>query len=220
MGNTQMYVNGLSKASLYNPNFIDPQIELAKFYEENKEYDKASNIYLTILQQNPQLDPRLKLDAARNLWLADKAPLAKLILSQVLEERTLDANTYNEARALLDKILINEHQQKYGLLPKNELQKKAQEKDTSLQEQPVSIQRNLGSQISNPEIPQNRASNEALLADVDHTAPKKPLFYIQLATFSTKTNADKFKSRLEEVTDLKNLLIVEKDGFYRVMVGP
>lgn len=229
LGNPEMYVNNLIKASLYNPNFLEPQIELARFYQERKEYDKASSVYLRLIQQNPQLDPKLRLDAARSLWLFGNTASSKAILSELLEERNLDTNTYSQAKALLDQILISEHKKKHGLLPEDKELFKKDESPGQRDEQQVKVMQidtkkdNLDSESSKVEQSKEDQKNKENTANVDNksqTSPTETVFYIQIAVFSMKTNADAFKSRLEETTALKNITIAEKDNLYRVMLGP
>ncbi len=114
LGDRQEYVRNLERASAYFPGYLDAQIELANFYENNREHQKAADIYLTLLQEG-QKAPFIKLNAARNLGLAGNANLAKSLISELLSDRTLDPSTRSSARALLDNLLISEHQRKHNL---------------------------------------------------------------------------------------------------------
>ncbi len=229
MGNTEMYVNNLIKASLYNQNFLEPQIELARFYEENKDYTKASEVYLRLVQRNPQIDPRIRLDAARNLWLSGNTELSKIIISELMKDRNIDTSVSIQARTLLDQILISEHKQKHGIMV---MHKESSERTEVWEQKDDQLFNTV--RIDTKEDYSSSESSKILQSKEDHRSDsntpkventrqslsKERVFYIQLAAFSMRANADAFKSRLEETAALSNITIAERDNLYKVMLGP
>ena len=221
LNNLQDYVRNLERAVAYNPNYVDAQIELAQFYEESKQFEKAMHIYMYLVQ-NQQAQPYIRLALARNAWLAGNVALAKFTINELMNDRSIDQNTFALTKELLEKILISEHEKKQNLPTKESSSQKVKPTEQGVERERK--QEEVQNTPNNTAIKQEKEMQEneqekTILVDVDYTKPQQRIFYIQLGAFSNMESAQSYKQKLEKNTEIRNLTIEKKDGIYKVLYG-
>jgi tetratricopeptide (TPR) repeat protein len=190
LGDKDMYLDSLEKATAYNPLFLEAQMELAQAYEKEGNYTKARDVYNTLLNNNVD-SPIVLLGLARVNFELGNYDASKDIIKTIIERKDTDSSVKNQAYELLNKVLIKE-QERYITLhatqEKPKIEQKTQEK---------------------PKVEEKR--------QVEENPVIKKTFAIQIGSFSSYDRADAFKKRIE--AQLKDVTIVEQSGIYRVLYG-
>jgi Sporulation related domain. len=213
LDNQNLYLENLRKATAYNPMFFEAQLELANAYEEMGDYRSALDVYRNLLN-NGIRTPQIELNMARLLFYVEDYENAKLFIKRLIENKQADASQKAQAYELLSQILVKEQERlisrKMASAQKEREEPKAEEKtqELPLKEEPITDQTEL--EIAKPE-----RKTEHKPAEVQ----KERVFRIQLGAFSSEERARAWKERIEKELGIKDLMIVEQLGIYRVLYG-
>lgn len=104
-----LYLKYLKKAVAYNPNFFPAQFELAEAYESLGKYNKALEIYKSLLR-NGYSDNYILYKIAELNYKLGNYRRAKAIIRKLLEKEKLTEEQREEVRKLLSRILKEEHE--------------------------------------------------------------------------------------------------------------
>jgi Flp pilus assembly protein TadD len=213
LDNQNLYLENLRKATAYNPMFFEAQLELANAYEEMGDYRSALDVYRNLLN-NGITTPQIELNMARLLFYTEDYETAKLFIKRLMENKQADASQRSQAYELLSQILVKEQERlisrKMASAQKEREERKAEEKTHGRhpKEEPIANQ-------TEPEIVKPERKTENRLAEVQ----RERVFRIQLGAFSSEERAKAWKEKLEKELGIKDLMIVEQLGIYRVLYG-
>lgn len=211
--NKNLYLENLRKATAYNPMFFEAQLELANAYEEMGDYRSALDVYRNLLN-NGIRTPQIELNMARLLFYVEDYENAKLFIKRLIENKQADASQKAQAYELLSQILVKEQERlisrKMVSAQKEREERKAEEKIQGRhpKEEPITDQ-------TEPEIAKPERRTEHKPAEVQ----KERVFRIQLGAFSSEDRAKAWKEKIEKELGIKELIIVEQLGIYRVLYG-
>jgi len=211
--NQKLYLENLRKATAYNPMFFDAQLELANAYEEMGDYRSAIDVYRNLLN-NGIRTPQIELSMARLLFYVEDYENAKLFIKRLMENKQADASQRSQAYELLSQILVKEQEMLIGRkmvsAQKEREGPKAEEKtqERPPKEEPITNR-------TEPEITKPERKTEHKPAEVQ----KDRVFRIQLGAFSSEDRAKAWKEKIEKELGIKELIIVEQLGIYRVLYG-
>ncbi|MFN7065613.1 MAG: tetratricopeptide repeat protein [Aquificaceae bacterium] len=209
VGNQEEYKKNLMRAVAYNPMFLDAQLELAQVYEFEEDYNSTRRIYQSLID-NGINDPALELSLGRTEYKLRNYAKAKSHIKRVLEDRRSSPQLIAQAYDLLSLILIAEQGPAQTTPSKVESETKT---EGVLEKGQVLIVDQSPAQTA----PSQR---EVEIAVPEKSQQKKSLSYkIQLGAFSSLESAKAWKSKLEESLNLKDVIILEKSGIYRVLYG-
>lgn len=199
------YLLNLRKAVAYNPMFLDAQLELAQFYEGEEDYSSARDVYQRLIN-NGIGNPSIYLSMARSEYRLGNYTSAKEYIKRVIEDKQTASQLKSQAYELLSFVLIAE--QSRTNIPK--LQERA---DTRIEiAQPSKPPEALVSISDTQQKPTKPQETE--------TPQKTEKFYrIQIGAFSSTSSAKVWRDRLEKELKLKDLVIVESTGIFRVFYG-
>jgi tetratricopeptide (TPR) repeat protein len=213
LDNQNLYLENLRKATAYNPMFFEAQLELANAYEEMGDYRSALDVYRNLLN-NGINTPQIELSMARLLFYTEDYENAKLFIKRLIENKQADASQKAQAYELLSQILVKEQERlisrKMAFVQKEREIPKVNEKNQELhpKEEPITNQ-------TEPEIAKPEKKTENKPAEVQ----MERVFRIQLGAFSSEERAKAWKERIEKELGIKDLMIVEQLGIYRVLYG-
>jgi tetratricopeptide (TPR) repeat protein len=211
--NQDLYLENLRKATAYNPMFFEAQLELANAYEEMGDYRSAIDVYRNLLN-NGIRTPQIELNMARLLFYVEDYENAKLFIKRLMENKQADASQKSQAYELLSQILVKEQEMLIGRkmvsAQKEREERKAEEKtqERPPKEEPITNR-------TEPEITKPERKTEHKPAEVQ----KERVFRIQLGAFSSEERAKAWKEKIEKELGIKDLMIVEQLGIYRVLYG-
>jgi len=218
LDNQNLYLENLRKATAYNPMFFEAQLELANAYEEMGDYRSALDVYRNLLN-NGINTPQIELSMARLLFYVEDYENAKLFIKRLIENKQADAGQKAQAYELLSQILVKEQER---LISRNmaSAQKereipKANEKIQELPPKEEPISREKIANQTEPEVAKPERKAEHKPAEVQ----RERVFRIQLGAFSSEERAKAWKERIEKELGIKDLMIVEQLGIYRVLYG-
>ncbi|MEZ0361117.1 MAG: tetratricopeptide repeat protein [Hydrogenobacter sp.] len=206
LGEDQMYIDSLEKATAYNPMFLEAQMELAQEYERRGDYEKAKDIYSALLNNNVD-NPVVLLGLARVNFQLGNYEASKDIIRSILEKKESDNLIRSQAYELLNKVLIKE-QEKYirslhrGEKPE-EVPSSAQtkkEEQLQIKEKTYAIQ--LGSFSSYERADAFKKKLEGSLKDV-RVIEQSGIYKVMYGRFTSKEEAEKERKNL-----LKNFNIL------------
>ena len=218
LDNRSLYLENLRKATAYNPMFFEAQLELANAYEEMGDYRSALDVYRSLLN-NGIRTPQIELNMARLLFYTEDYENAKLLIKRLIENKQADASQKAQAYELLSQILVREQERlisrKMASIQKEREIPKAEEKIQGRppKEEPISKEK-----ITNqtePKMAKHERETENKPAEVH----RERVFRIQLGAFSSEERAKAFKEKIEKSLGIKELIIVEQLGIYRVLYG-
>jgi len=218
LDNQNLYLENLRKATAYNPMFFEAQLELANAYEEMGDYRSALDVYRNLLN-NGMNTPQIELSMARLLFYTEDYENAKLFIKRLIENKQADASQKAQAYELLSQILVKEQERlisrKMASAQKEREERKVEEKIQELppKERPI-IKEKIANQTE-PEITKPERKTENKPAEVQ----KERVFRIQLGAFSSEESAKAWKEKIEKELGIKDLMIVEQLGIYRVLYG-
>ena len=203
LDNQSLYLENLKRATLYNPMFLDAQLELASAYEEIGDYRQALDVYKNLIG-NGINNPQIELNMARLMLYLEDYERAKIIIKGIVESRQTEINLKSQAYDLLSQILIKEQEK---LIVKRE-----------------PITERVGNEPKTVQSPAEREQKEQTTAKepppTDELQGKsKNVIKIQLGAFSSEGRAKAWKEKLEKEIGIKDLTIVEQFGIYRVLYG-
>ncbi|WP_448587838.1 tetratricopeptide repeat protein [Thermocrinis sp.] len=213
MDNQNLYLENLRKSTLYNPMFVDAQLELASAYEELKDYRSALDVYKNLII-NGITSPQIEFSMAWLMFLLEDYENAKLIVKKIVENRLAETNLKSRAYSLLSQIFVKEQEK---LISKRDTDRP--KLDQSFQNTP---ERDLTrKEMAFVEKPQDKSALEESTqhAGKPHDIFKERVIRIQLGAFSSEDRAKAWKEKLEKGIGIKDLVIVEKFGTYRVLYG-
>ncbi|MCX8164576.1 MAG: tetratricopeptide repeat protein [Aquificaceae bacterium] len=204
MGNNRDYINYLKRATAYNPMFVDAQLELAQAYEGLGDYISAKDVYLNLIN-NGINNPSIDLSMARVEHFLGNHSSAKNYIKRVLEDRQSTPQLRAQAYDLLSAVLIAE--QGRTLPQRLDVEApKIDDDNQSRREKPREV-------IGTPEL----TAKESPPQD---TPPSKARVYrIQVGAFSSVDSAKAWRERLEKEIKLKNLVVIESSGVFKVLYG-
>jgi len=213
LDNQNLYLENLRKATTYNPMFFEAQLELANAYEEMGDYKSALDVYRNLLN-NGINTPQIELSMARLMFYTEDYENAKLFIKRLIENKQVDVSQKAQAYELLSQILVKEQERlisrKTASAQKEREITKVEEKKQELtpKEEPITNR-------TEPEITKPERKTENKPAEVQ----RKRVFRIQLGAFSSEERAKAWKERIEKELGIKDLMIVEQLGIYRVLYG-
>jgi tetratricopeptide (TPR) repeat protein len=218
LDNQNLYLENLRKATAYNPMFFEAQLELANAYEEMGDYRSALDVYRNLLN-NGIRTPQIELNMARLLFYTEDYENAKLFIKRLIENKQADASQKAQAYELLSQILVKEQERlisrRVAFAQKEREKPKVEKKNQELplKEEPI-IKEKITNQTE-PEIAKPERKTEHKSAEVQ----KERVFRIQLGAFSSEERAKAWKEKLEKEFGIKDIMIVEHLGIYRVLYG-
>ncbi len=199
------YLANLRRAVAYNPMFIDAQLELAQFYEEEKDYASARDVYQRLVN-NGIVNPVIYLGLARAEYELGNYSLAKDYIRRVLEDRQTSGQLKSQAYELLSLVLIAE--QRAQIKPRiQELPQIRITGETQEQKRETS------------EEPEAKAETSLESQKVEPTQQDKKYYRIQLGAFSSAGSAKAWKEKLEKELNLKDMAVVESSSIFKVYYG-
>jgi Flp pilus assembly protein TadD len=211
--NQNLYLENLRKATAYNPMFFEAQLELANAYEEIGDYRSALDVYRNLLN-NGIRTPQIELSMARLLFYTEDYENAKLFIKRLMENKQADASQRSQAYELLSQILVKEQEmligRKMASAQKEREEPKAEGKTQEKPPKEESITNRTEQEITKPE-----RKTEHKPAEVQ----RERVFRIQLGAFSSEERAKAWKEKLEKELGIKDIVIVEQLGIYRVLYG-
>ncbi len=113
LGNTDLYIENLRKATAYNPLFLEAQLELGSAYMDKREYEEAEELYRSLIANNFK-NPEVYLSLAKVYYETGRLDRAKEALKIVLEDRQSSNLHRTQAYELLSKILVEEQGRALG----------------------------------------------------------------------------------------------------------
>jgi Flp pilus assembly protein TadD len=213
LDNQNLYLENLRKATAYNPMFFEAQLELANAYEEMGDYRSALDVYRNLLS-NGINTPQIELSMAKLLFYTEDYENAKLFIKRLIENKQADASQKSQAYELLSQILVKEQERlisrKMASAQREREIPKANEKT---QGRPPKEE--LITNQTEPEITKPESKTENKPAEVQ----RERVFRIQLGAFSSEERAKAWKEKIEKELGIKDLMIVEQLGIYRVLYG-
>lgn len=218
LDNQNLYLENLKKATAYNPMFFEAQLELANAYEEMGDYRSALDVYRNLL--NNGIDtPQIELSMARLLFYTGDYENAKLFIKRLIENKQADASQKAQAYELLSQVLVKEQESlvsgKTASTQKEREIPKAKKKKQELQLKEELISKEKITNQTESEITKPERKTENKTAEVQ----KECVFRIQLGAFSSKESAKALKEKIEKELGIKDIMIVEQFGIYRVLYG-
>jgi cell division protein FtsN len=198
--------------------FFEAQLELANAYEEMGDYRSALDVYRNLLN-NGINTPQIELSMARLLFYVEDYENAKLFIKRLIENKQADASQKAQAYELLSQILVKEQEKliskRVAFAQKEREERKAEEKIQGLppKEEPI-IKEKITNQTE-PEMARLERKMEHKPAEVQ----RERVFRIQLGAFSSEERAKAWKEKLEKEFGIKDIMIVEHLGIYRVLYG-
>jgi tetratricopeptide (TPR) repeat protein len=218
LDNQNLYLENLRKATAYNPMFFEAQLELANAYEEMEDYRSALDVYRNLLN-NGIRTPQIELNIARLLFYVEDYENAKLFIKRLIENKQADASQKAQAYELLSQILVKEQERlisrRVAFAQKEREKPKVEEKNQELppKEEPI-----IKEKITNQTEPKMARPERK----TEHKSPevqKERVFRIQLGAFSSEDRAKAWKEKLEKEFGIKDIMIVEQLGIYKVLYG-
>jgi tetratricopeptide (TPR) repeat protein len=196
LGDKDMYLDSLEKATAYNPLFLEAQMELAQAYEKEGNYTKARDVYNTLLNNNVD-SPIVLLGLARVNFELGNYDASKDIIKTIIERKDTDSSVKNQAYELLNKVLIKE-QERYITL--HATQEKPKVEENPVIKKTFAIQ--IGSFSSYDRADAFKKRIEAQLKDV-RIVEQSGIYRVLYGRFPTREEAEKEKKNL-----LKNFNIL------------
>ncbi len=210
LDNQALYFENLKKATIYNPMFLDAQFELANAYEEIGDYKSALDVYRNLVS-NGVNNPQIELNMAWLMFHLGDYENAKLYVRRIIENKQAEASLKTQAYNLLSQILIKEQER---LISKTKAQEELTEKP-DLGQNPQDLQKK---DIPKEEPVAAKSPQDSQTPDMS-TQPKEKVIRIQLGAFSSEDRAKVWKEKLERETGVRDLVIVEQLGIYKVLYG-
>ncbi len=207
LGERDMYLNSLEKATAYNPLFLEAQMELAQEYEKEGNYLKARDVYNTLLNNNVD-NPIVLLGLARVNFELGNYDASKNIIKTIIERKDTDSLVKNQAYELLNKVLIKE-QEKY--IQSSTIQSSPQEKPKDEQKVKVTEENPTASKVFSIQVGSfssyvkaeaYKKRIETYLKDV-RVVEQSGIYKVLYGRFSTREEAEK-----EQKNILKNFNIL------------
>ncbi|WP_333785167.1 tetratricopeptide repeat protein [Thermocrinis sp.] len=208
--NQALYFENLKKATIYNPMFLDAQFELANAYQEIGDYRSALDVYRNLVS-NGVNNPQIELNMAWLMFYLGDYENAKLYVRRIIENKQAEANLKTQAYNLLSQILIKEQER---LISKAKAQEELTEKP-DLSQNPQDLQK----KDIPKEEPVAAKSPQGSQTPDKSTQPKEKVIRIQLGAFSSEDRAKAWKEKLEREKGVRDLVIVEQLGIYKVLYG-
>ncbi len=107
MGEKEAYIRNLKKATAYNPLFLEAQLELGSAYMDEKRYEDAEKLYMSLLANNFK-NPEIYLSLAKVYYETGRFGKAKEAVRLVLEDKQASNLHRTQAYEILSKILVEE----------------------------------------------------------------------------------------------------------------
>ena len=107
IGDKDSYIKNLKKATAYNPLFLEAQLELGSAYMDEKRYEEAERLYISLLSNNFK-DPEIYLNLAKVYYETGRFDKAKESIRMVLEDRQASNLHRTQAYEILSRILVEE----------------------------------------------------------------------------------------------------------------
>ncbi len=117
LGERDKYIEYLRKATAYNPLFLEAQLELGSAYMDEKRYDEAEKLYLSLISNNFK-SPDIYLSLAKVYYETGRFEKAKEAVKEVLENRQTNNLQRTQAYEILSKILVEEQRRTLGRVRK------------------------------------------------------------------------------------------------------
>ncbi len=193
MDRRKEYLTNLLKAVAYNPMFLDAQLELAQSYEEDGDYRSAVDVYRRLVN-NGIVNHSIYLSMARVEYKLGNYSSAKDYIRRVIEDKQTVPQLKSQAYELLSLILIAEQRAQSTPTPqeKTDTQTKATYSESKMDTQ---------------------------LKETEHPQPTGKFYRIQVGAFSSASSAKAWRERLERELNLKDVVVVESVGVFRVFYG-
>ncbi|MEJ5339316.1 MAG: tetratricopeptide repeat protein [Aquificaceae bacterium] len=199
------YLVNLRKAVAYNPMFLDAQLELAQFYEGEGDYSSARDVYQRLIN-NGMGNPSIYLSMAGAEYRLGNYSSAKDYVRRVIEDRQTTSQLKSRAYELLSLVLIAEQgrQNMPGIQERSDTQLR-------LTHPP---------QPSEPPAPsRDRTGTHPKPQETESTQKTGKFYRIQIGAFSSVNAAKTWRDRLERELNLKDVVIVESTGVFKVFYG-
>ncbi|MGB9873963.1 MAG: SPOR domain-containing protein, partial [Hydrogenobacter sp.] len=194
LGERDMYLDSLEKATAYNPLFLEAQMELAQEYEKEGNYIKARDVYNTLLNNNVD-SPIVLLGLARVNFELGNYDASKNIIKTIIERKDTDSLVKNQAYELLNKVLIKEqerHIQSFAQeKPKEEQKRQVEENPTASKVFTIQV----GSFSSYARAEAYKKKIETYLKDV-RVVEQSGIYKVLYGRFSTREEAEKEQKNL------------------------
>ncbi len=143
MDNENLYLENLKKATIYNPMFLDAQLELANAYEELGDYRSALDVYRNLVS-NGLNSPQIELNMAWLMFHLGDYENAKHYVKRIIENRQAETTLRTQAYNLLSQILIKEQERLLYKVKTEEKPQGSQTSDQSIQHKGKIIRIQLG----------------------------------------------------------------------------
>ncbi|WPM31860.1 tetratricopeptide repeat protein [Hydrogenobacter sp. T-2] len=206
MDRREDYLANLRRAVAYNPMFLDAQFELAQFYEEEGDYRTARDVYQRLIS-NGIVNPSIYLSIAKAEYKLGNYTSAKDYIRRVIEDRQVSGQLKSQAYELLSLVLIAE--QNLQNAPRFQERPHPQ---SAQQAQPLQQQVPVGA----PEANRDTQTKSKITEPTQQTGR---FYRIQVGAFSSANSAKAWKDRLERELNLKDVVVVESAGVFKVLYG-
>lgn len=107
IGDRDSYLENLRKATAYNPLFVDAQLELGSAYMDEKRYEDAERLFVSLLSNNLK-KPEVYLSLAKVYYETGKLDKAKEMIRFVLEDKQASNLHRTQAYEILSRVLVEE----------------------------------------------------------------------------------------------------------------
>ncbi len=216
MDRREEYLTNLRRAVAYNPMFVDAQLELAQFYEEEKDYRSAKDTYQRLIN-NGIVNSSIYLSMARVEYHLGNYPSAKDYIRRIIEDKQTTLQLKAQAYEILSLVLIAEEKKRN--IPSTHT--------PQLIAPPISPEYKSGAQPKPQEteplqqrvITEDKPNIQPRPQDTEPYQPVGMFYRIQLGAFSSVSSARSWKEKLERELNLKDVVIVESSGIFRVFYG-
>ncbi len=206
MDRREDYLANLRKAVAYNPMFLDAQFELAQVYEEEGDYRTARDVYQRLIG-NGIVNPSIYLSVAKAEYKLGNYTTAKDYIRRVIEDRQASHQIKSQAYELLSLVLIAEQNLQNAPRFQERPQLQSTQEAQPLQQQvPVVV----------PEANRDTQTKPKMTEPTQQTGR---FYRIQVGAFSSAASAKAWKDRLERELNLKDLVVVESAGVFKVLYG-
>ena len=137
IGNKEAYIKNLKKATAYNPLFLEAQLELGSAYMDERRYEEAEKLYMSLLANNFK-NPEIYLSLARVYYETGRFDKAKEMVRTVLEDKQASNLHRTQAYEILSRILVEE--QRRVLERRREVRKRKEAKRNAKRSKVFGIQ--------------------------------------------------------------------------------
>ncbi len=202
----QDYLINLRRAVAYNPMFLDAQLELGQFYEEEGDYKSARDVYQRLIN-NGIVNSSIYLSLAKAEYKLGNYSSAKDYIRRVIEERQLSHQIKFQAYELLSFVLVAEQRSKNALRSQERTQIQSTQEVQPQQQQVPAV------------APEARMDLQPKPQIMEPTQQMSRFYRIQIGAFSSAASAKAWRDRIEMELNLKDLVIVESMGVFKVLYG-